>query len=531
MKPPFNFSPLLLGLAFVAGGAACDSGSGDVQSGGDAGPVADGATVLVPDAAPDRCSFTPGEPVWVVEGDAISVEIECGSGEALTDLTIPNLPSGAALDASTNTITWTPGLDQAAVYNLQLRSSALNGVSDLQIGVADAYDNPNNQPIVDATLYTMELGLPVIFIAEEPDNDYQFEPMEVTYGGVVHNAEAKLRGRSSLSYPKRSYALQFDKFDAFNESKFANFTNRRRVILTSAFDDNSYFRQRMAYNLWSQLQPTISIEAYNVVVYRGTEYRGIYTAIDHIASDLLKRSGLSESADLFKAENHDANFRLTANDGSDKSELWQGYSKTEGSPSEGESGAFDSMTALVDFVANSDDQTFNAEIANRIEIDDYVAWWMHVTFLVADDSGGKNSYHYHDDVRTWRVAPWDFNSSFGQSWETSRTDSDDYVTFFRLNLLFERLLAHPTIGPEIALRYKATLESGPFTVANLNSMIDGYMAEIGMAAARDWQRWQNEYRNFDRWSWRKGSFTTHLEEVSYVRAWISERWDFVHTNY
>lgn len=529
MKRHIFIINVLAGLVSGSLIAACSSDSSSTP-GADGGVDADSGIPL-PDASPDRCSFVPEESQWLVEGETLSVQVSCGSGETLDDLEIPNLPTGATLDNATNTIEWTPGLDQAAVYQLQLRSSSLDGVANLQVGVADAYDNPSNQPIIDPTQYTMELGLPVVFIAAEPDNDYEFEPMQVTYGGVVHEAEAKLRGKSSLSYPKRSYALRFDKFDTFNETVFADFGNRRRVILTSTFDDNAYFRQRMAYDLWSQLQPTIKVEAYNVVVYRGTEYRGIYTATDHINADLLKRSGLSESGNLFKAENHDANFRLTANDGSDKDDLFQGYSKTEGDPGEDEPGAFDDMADLVSFVSTSNDQTFNAEIASRIDIDDYVAWWLHVTFMIADDSGGKNSYHYHDESRTWRVAPWDFNSSFGQSWETSRTDTDDYETFFRRNLLFERLLDHPTLGPEIRARYKATLESGVFTVANLHGMIDRYMAEIGMAAERDWQRWQSEYRGFDRWSWRAGSFTTHLEEVEYVRAWIAQRWDFVHDNY
>ncbi len=515
--------PLVLIPFAAAVGSAC---------GGDSSP-AGGADAGVPevDAAPaDQCSFVPNEPVWVVEGEPLSVEISCGSGEALNDLILGELPEGASFDDATQTLTWTPGLDQAAVYTIERSSEALFASTPLEIGVADALGNPGNIPIVDPSAYTMELGLPVIFIDHEPAGDENFEPMQVTYGGKVHEAEAKLRGKSSLSYPKKSYALRFDKFDAFGESRFADFPNRTRVILTSTFDDNTYVRQRMAFELWSRLAPSIDIKAYSAVVYRGTEYRGIYTISDHVNSELMARNGLSDGGNVYKAENHDANFRTTRNNGSAKSTLHQGYSKTEGNPDEGEEGAFADLEELVSFVATSDDATFNDGIADLISIDDYAAWWIHVTFILANDSAGKNSYHYHDAARAWRVAPWDFNDSFGQNWQTRRTDSEDYEPFFSRNEIFVRLQAHPTHGPAIRQRYKELLEDGALAPDALRTLLDQYQAEIELAAARDWARWENEYRSFSRWNDRS-DFTSHEEEFQYLRTWIDERWQFALERY
>ncbi len=513
-------------MASNCGNDPSANGDGGISDGGisDANPNA-------PDADPnDLCRLLPNGPQWVIEDEQIVVQLRCDSGADLNDLEISNLPNGAVLDASANTITWKPALNQAAVYKLHVQSNSLFLDTQLQIGVADAFEHPDNQAIVDPSKYTMELGLPVLFIASEPQTDYEFEPMTITYGGVVHSAEAKLRGKSSLQYPKNSYALRFGTFDAFNETNFADFGNRRRVILTSTFDDNTYFRQRMAYNLWSRLNPTIKVSAYSVVVYRGTEYRGIYTATDHINADLMARSGLSNTGNLYKAENHDANFRLVDADDGDKSDLYQGYSKVEGTPKEDEADAFADMEDLVNFVATADDATFNAQIADRIEIDDYVAWWLLVTFIIADDSAGKNSYHYHDQSRKWRVAPWDFNSSFGQSWETSRTESQERITFFFRNRLFERLRAHPTIGPMMSARYQETLDSGVFSLDNLNAMINNYVSELEMSSARDWQRWEDEYNNFDRW-YERDDFNSRSEEIAYVRSWIADRWQFARDNY
>lgn len=485
-----------------------------------------GGSTAAPDAAVDLCHFSPDEPQWLVEGESLSVTIACQSGAGLSDLQVSALPAGAIFDESSQSLSWTPGLDQAAVYRVQLAAESLHASGELVIGVADAYDHPDNLPIVDPTLYTMELGLPVLFIAEEPGEEYQ--PMAVTYGGIVYQAEAKLRGKSSRSYPKLSYSLRFDD-RSFGETDFADFGNRDRVILTSTFDDNSYLRQRLAYDLWSRLEPTISIEAYSAVVYRGTEYRGIYTISDHVNATLMQRSGLPRAGNLYKAETHDANFKLTARDGEAKTTLSQGYSKTEGKPDEGEPEAFADLEELVSFVAEADDATFNQEIADRIEVDDYAAWWLQATFVLAYDTAGKNSYHYHGPTQKWRVAPWDFNGSFGQSWDTTRESADDLQTFFPRNRLFERLLAHPELGPSIRARYQEVLD-GPFALQSLEQTIDHYLTQMGRNTERDWARWQDEYYAFDRWSGRT-DFTTHSEEVQYLRDWLDQRWQFAYDNY
>lgn len=508
----------ILALASLACGGSGDSSALDAGASEiDAGP-------------PDLCGFTPEEPAWVTEGESLLVEIACSSGESPDDLEVGPLPAGASYDAASRTLAWTPTLDQAAVYDIALSSETLNATHTLQIGVADAWNHPDNEPIVDPTQYTMELGLPVIFIEREPVGNADYESMQITYGGKVHQAEAKLRGKSSLSYPKKSYALRFDKFDSFTETKFAEFPNRTRVVLTSTFDDNSYIRQRLAFELWAKLEPSISIAAYSAVVYRGTEYRGIYTVTDHVNAEHMARSSLSDKGNVYKAENHDANFKTTANNGSAKETLHQGYSKVEGKPEAGEPGAFDDLDALVSFVANADDETFNAGIAELVDVDDYAAWWMHVTFTLANDSAGKNSYHYHDSARTWRVTPWDFNDSFGQSWETERLDAQDLEFFFSRNRLFERLLAHPTHGPAIRERYRQTIETGAFAKTSVDALIDEYERELRASAERDWSRWEAEYLSFDRWNWRD-DFTGEEEELLYVRDWIDERRQFVLENY
>ncbi len=72
--------------------------------------------------------------------------------------------------------------------------------------------------------------------------------------------------------------------------------------------------------------------------------------------------------------------------------------------------AFADLDALVEFVATSTATRFRNKIASMIQVADFQNWWIFVTFTDAADSGGKNSYLYHDASASalWRCAPWDF---------------------------------------------------------------------------------------------------------------------------
>jgi spore coat protein CotH len=236
----------------------------------------------------------------------------------------------------------------------------------------------------------------------------------------------------------------------------------------------------------------------------------------------MDASGLSEDGNVYKAVNHDANFRLTRNNGDPKATLHDGYKKKEGLPAATEPGAFDDLDALVEFVVTADDAAFAAQIGDMIDVFDYESWWLLVTFVAADDSAGKNSYHYHAPGHRWQTAPWDFNASFGQTWTTERRAAGSVSNYEARNLLFERFLATPEIADELAMRYRDLLD-GPYSVAAIDARIDAILAELGPSVARDEIRWRAAYETFDRWSGRT-DFTTHAEEVQYIRDWVAARW-------
>lgn len=523
----------------TAGGST--SGTTGGSTGGTTGPGETSAPTTgnttgdpPPDMPPPiQCDPQGGGPYWLLEGETVKVKLSCKTGFQLAgaDFAIDPMPTGATYDPATATMTWTPGLDQGAVYNLTITATPYNETGAVKIGVADAWDNPQNVPVVDPNVYTEEYGLPVLFLYPSPDITEQlYTPATVIYRGHTYVAESKLRGAASLYYPKNSYTLKFAQDDKFNEPDLGGgFTDKRKVVLISTFDDNSYVRQRLSYELWNRLDPGhIQVQVYSAVVFLDGQYYGLYTVSDHVSGYLMEEHGLFQDGNLYKARTHDANFRMIRADKSPKATPHDGLTKEEGLPLDGMPGAYDDLDALVKFVATANDTDFLAKIDGMIDRRDYEDWWIFVSLIMADDSAGKNSYHYHDPNATgpWRYVPWDFNDSFGQTWQTARKGfTADPAGYQWANELFARFLKLPTIGDPLRARYGEVL-GGLYKVDDVLALTDAMIAETAESARRDEVRWVDQYRNYGGWNWRK-DFTTYEQEVVYLRQWIKDRWAFV----
>jgi spore coat protein CotH len=245
-------------------------------------------------------------------------------------------------------------------------------------------------------------------------------------------------------------------------------------VLISTFDDNSYVRQRLAMTSGTGSIRHIQIKTYSAVVFVDGSTWGSTRSRSHRRL-LMEDHGYSQDGNLYKAVNHDASFALTSiqNGGAPKATLHDGYVKKEGLPLEGQPGAFADLEDLVSFIATSDPQTFRDQIGARIDRRDYEDWWIFVTLIMADDSAGKNSYHYHDPVAggPFRYAPWDFNASFGQTWQTEREPASMYTDYVGMNLLFQRLLEDPSFGDPLRARYGEVLH-GALDIAAVQALVD-----------------------------------------------------------
>jgi spore coat protein H len=529
----------------LASPASLDGADGRSASAGAPPPNDEAGSAPVASAPPGACQpRAAGGPFWLEEGGTIQLTIECGTSAQvpLGRLEAPHLPAHAELDPARGIITFSPALDQAGVYALELRVAGSSDSGEVEVQVADRFDAPGNVPVNPLT-YTEEFGLPVVHLTVDAAlDDEGYLPATITYRGhTFEGAEAKYRGQTSLGYPKNSYTLKFTKEDRFGEPLRApGLEGKRRVTLTTTFDDNSYLRTRLAFELWNRIgEPHVDVQAYNAVVYLNGEFWGLYTVTDHVDRHLMEAYDLDEDGNLYKARTNDANFRLThaAPPYVPKDTLSEGYTKEEGEPAAGEPGASSDIEALVNWVATSTPEEFRAELDTHIAREEYDNWWLLISLILAGDSAGKNSYHYHDpradapDAR-FHVVPWDFNDSFGQTFyndHTGREATRNLEKLSEYNLLFQRLLGDPATRAPLTARYRIALDD-EWELGSVLRALDTWAAENEPVALRDERKWSADYAAYFA-PRRSSGLTTHTEELAYVRSWIIERWAYVRDYY
>ena len=126
----------------------------------------------------------------------------------------------------------------------------------------------------------------------------------------------------------------------------------------------------------------------------------------------------------------------------------------------------------------------------------------------------------------FRYVPWDFNDSWGQDWRCSKRErpASDHATgssgwLASHNRVFEALQQDPAGAAALARRFQA-LRRGPLQPAWLTQRLDGYVAQLGPAVAKDWQKWGAQYRS--RFG-RQAGAVEPATEVEYIKAWIVGR--------
>lgn len=311
-------------------------------------PGSGAACVLVSDLA------TPN----FLEGDTVSFTVSCSGDLATEDaeITAVDLPDGASFDADTRAFTWETGPADGGradvVFSVKPKdgSGEIPSAETVTFWVADDASAPGNVAVTPAT-YTEEWGLPVVHLKTTGPISTSYASATVTWYGTEYDANLKIRGASSSYYPKPSYTLEFNEdelpMDAWG-------VTRDHLLLLSTFDDNSYVRQKLVYDLWAAIaehweDQRMTPRTQFVVVYKNGSYFGLYVALDRMDNEFLDHMGFERDANLYKATNHNANFFLTNVYGSAKTSLHDGYTKEEGEPEDD----FDDLDELVAFTGGS----------------------------------------------------------------------------------------------------------------------------------------------------------------------------------
>ena len=231
--------------------------------------------------------------------------------------------------------------------------------------------------------------------------DEEYHETAITFNGVTLDSVAiRTKGGSSLSSVANSSSDRYSfKVDINEYVSGQKFFGLKKFTLQNSFNDPSYMREVIAYDLMDEMGVPTPEHAY-VNFYVNGELFGLYLMVEAIDGEFVEKHFANSNGDLYKP------------DGTGSDLLWlgddiQSYTDINLQTNEDttDNGAF------INFVESLDDGKTSA-----IEVDTLLRYMSVSTSLSNLDSYHgtlAHNYYIYDDDGVFSILPWDFNESFG----------------------------------------------------------------------------------------------------------------------
>lgn len=356
----------------------------------------------------------------------------------------------------------------------------------------DTFDNMADEWIENIKI--AGANLPIIFLEGDMTgiSKENAVPMKMRFVSQFKSFEEtctlKYQGTSSLNYPKKNFTMKLD------NKHGVGWGNQKKYCLKANYIDHSHARNIVSARLWSQVvasrpdyaeMPELlkdspnngAVDGFPIRVYLNEAYQGLYTMNIPKGSWQFKMDDTNENHCILCGENYVSGcFRGSALiDGTDWSDelhdVVPDRVKTR-------------WNEVIDFVMNSTDEDFKANITNYIDLQSLIDYYIFAYVSTGLDSMGKNQIYYTYDGQKYYASMYDMDSTWGMYWSGQRFVSSDYrmqeeyesMSQGRAgNLLYARL--KNLFKNEIELRYNE-LRSSVLSFSNILGEFERFMSCI-----------------------------------------------------
>lgn len=468
-------------------------------------------------------------------------EPDAGSREYSEPLTIDDttLLKAKAFEAGL-----APSVTVARTYTL-LDSNLDGFTSNLPLVIINAFD----QPITKAE--SIGGSLTVI----DPGEGRSSLPGPSHYGG---RCEIKLRGYSSLRFPKRSFNVKTcDDSGQPTEASILGFPADSDWVLYAPYPDKTLMRDVLAYELSNKMGRWAA------------RTRFVEVFLNRQSNKLAKRDymGVYVFEEKVKRAKHRVNIQKLAKDHESEPDITGGYliERDHTSPPMDAGFAFESMERgfrtsrgmhlfyvdpkeaditsaqkkwLTRYLNQLEKALYGSDFADPeegyakyLDVDSFIDQFWIVEMSKNIDGFRYSCYMFKDRGGKLRLEPiWDWNLSFGnanyhEGWMTDRW----YWRLLRENEVswYKRLRQDPEFMQRVVDRW-AELRASIFAPEYLHRRIDEMAAELQEAQARNFQRWpilgEHVHPNY----FVGDSFE---EEVKWMKRWIRERIEWIDSQF
>lgn len=362
------------------------------------------------------------------------------------------------------------------------------------------------------TLYETEYPLIHITTNNTIKNDpkvvaqFRYYDLDTTFTETIG---IEWRGNISLTFPKKTFDIEFREDTITSTSKDVSFLNLREdddYVLDALYNEPLRLNAKVAQDLWIATHPlqyqTKEKKAKSgatgnfVELFLNHKYQGIYLLQDQVdrkSLQLKKQKNDSVRGLLYKAGYYaeGSNFE-GAPAFNNALPRWAGFEMEY--PFEDFTAHWEPLHNAIKIISDADDETFVAQIENHFNIENVIDYYLFVNLTRATDNLGKNYYlARYDDNKPLFFVPWDLDGTFGSVIDGRRMNIvNDILT----NGLFERLwkLNPNKYRKKLSDRWQE-LRSGLYSDENLIKQIENQFKEfyINKLYERETLRWDSSF--------------------------------------
>ena len=331
----------------------------------------------------------------------------------------------------------------------------------------------------DRSVWNVEIVTDGEEIVWDGDSDVALVMDNDTVYSKVH-----YRGGYSSRYPKHSMAIKTD-----YAVSLCGMQEERNWVLNASYIDRTFMRHKLAYDIFRMMDSNNRAPrcSYLWLTVDGKP-QGLYVAMQRLNANTLGVVRGDCSAVIYKEPPLLYPTLPTPQDSTNP--LNQKYPKLRCVDHSGQ------YEALRQLIFESDDKTFS-ELAPKVFDLNNIADW-HLLILLANNSDGllKGYYLYKASEQTpWRIAPWDYDHSFGRDGDGERNMLQHNVDCDR-SLLLHRLMQMTKYRLLLRQRWQNLRTTGTISVESVNRMIDADSKAIKGYVARNADIWPIDAPDF-----------------------------------
>ena len=297
-------------------------------------------------------------------------------------------------------------------------------------------------------------------------------------GGDTLDGRIHYRGGISAGYPKHSLALKLDE-----RYPLCGLPADKDWILNANYIDKTFMRHKLCYDLFRLMDEEVNrapLCAYATLTVDG-HGQGLYVVMQKMDASTLGIDKGDSTSVIFKEPPVMYDERIVPQDPDNY------YQQTF--PKKRKDDRTAQAEAIVAFLQDSPDEVFRAEVGQWFDLKNIADWQL--LLLLSNNADGlrKNFFLYKvGDATPYRVAPWDYDHSFGRDGDNEPNMLRDTVDCNRVVLL-RRLWQWPEYRSQVARRWQQLRTEGLFTEATLNRMIADNAAQIEAAVKANELLW------------------------------------------